>query len=76
MILHISMDELPDFFNSYRIKYACNLCIDYETNTLNCLFEGEEYTLFKFDDFMRLDNRFCSYEISWGAAGIFIHLIK
>jgi hypothetical protein len=53
------------------------LGIDYQTNSLDGIYENEEVRLFEFSSVgVKLDNRFTSYEISKGLAGIMINFIQ
>ena len=79
MIIHISVNELNEPFrsNSYMVERLHNLGIDYATNTLDGIFEDKEYTVFEFKNYGFVsDNRWNTYEISKGSAGILIEIVK
>lgn len=79
MILHIRTDELEEEFNScpWKLKKVYNMGIDYQTNEIDGLFENTEKCIFKFDKYdMKLSNRWNTYKISAGEAGITIEFIS
>ena len=79
MIIYIRINELEKEFvdDPSKIKELYNLGIDYQTNTINGIFEDKEFVVF---DFRRYDinllNRWNTYEISAGDAGILIEIIS
>ena len=84
MIIHISIDDIPAPYNDpLRLEHLYNVGIDYATNTIDALDKTEvdelgnyKYiSIFHFSDWdIRISNRFNTYEISWGAAGITLSL--
>ena len=79
MIIHISVNELNEPFrsNAYMVEKLYNLGIDYATNTLDGIFEDKEYTVFEFKNYGFVnDNRWNTYEISKGSAGILIEIVN
>ena len=75
MILFIQASELLGQFKNCpeKIPFMCNLGLDYATNTLDCVFENEYVSVFDFKNYGLInDNRWNSYEISKGSAGITI----
>ena len=79
MIISIGVNELEKEFveNPWKIKELYNLGIDYQTNTIDGIFDDEEFVVFDFKKYdMNLSNRWNTYEISAGSAGIFIEIIS
>lgn len=79
MILHIGLHELEEPVRSSPCMFErmYNLGIDYADNVIYGHHEGQEYTIFKFSDYGFInDNRFNTYNISYGTAGITIEIIK
>ena len=77
MIIHIFMNELNEPFrsNPCMVERLYNLGIDYATNTLDGIFEDKEYTVFEFKNYGFVnDNRWSTYDISKGEAGIIIDI--
>jgi len=84
MIIHISIDDIPAPYNDpLRLEHLYNVGIDYATNTIDALDKTEvdelgnyKYiSIFYFSDWdIRISNRFNTYEISCGAAGITLSL--
>lgn len=76
MILYISPEELVDEFrNSWKLGHIKHPSIDYYTNAIHAIFEGKDVIIFKFADFgYALDNRFNTYDITAGPAGITIYI--
>ena len=75
MLIHISPSELLGEFknSSEKISSMYNLGIDYAANTLDCVFEEKYVSVFDFKKYgIKMDNRWNSYEISKGSAGITI----
>lgn len=59
----------------WKLAHIYNLSIDYYTNTVYGVFEGEDVVLYNFNKCGWLnDNRHNSYSISCGLAGIFIQI--
>lgn len=79
MIIHIGPHELEEPVRSspYMFERMYNLGIDYADNAIHGYYEDQEYTIFKFSDYGFInDNRFNTYHISYGTAGITIEIIK
>ena len=58
------------------LRQLYNLGIDYAENDITGYYEDEEYKVFQFKDYgMRLDNRWNTYTISAGEAGITIEIL-
>lgn len=78
MTIIIPISELEEKFQlPVRTSYVKGLSIDYATNSIHGWFENEEHIIFKFRDYgMINDNRYNSYSISSGEAGILINIIK
>jgi hypothetical protein len=78
MLLIISPEELvEEFRDSYRMHYVKGLSIDYATNAIHGWYENEDVIIFKFRDLGWInDNRYNSYEISSGPAGIVIKITR
>lgn len=79
MIISIGVNELEKEFveNPWKIKELYNIGIDYQTNTIDGIFEDEEFVVFDFKKYdINLLNRWNTYEISAGNAGIFIEIIS
>ena len=76
MLIHISPDELePEFINSWKLGFIDKPSIDYADNAIYAVFEGKQVTIFKFQKFGWInDNRYNSYFVSYGSAGIFIEI--
>ncbi len=78
MIIIIQPHELLGKFKNEpaKIDRMYNLGIDYATHTLDCVFEDEYVTVFNFKDYAIItDNRWNTYEISKGMAGILIEIV-
>ena len=78
MLIYIQPHELLGRFknNQELIESMYNLGIDYETNTLDCVFEDACVPVFSFKKYGFLqDNRWSTYEISKGSAGILIEIV-
>ena len=78
MIIHISPDEFePEFQKLWKLEYLKQPHIDYATNAIHAWFEGAEVIIFRFKNYGFVqDNRFNSYNLSAGKAGITIKIIK
>lgn len=78
MTIIISPDELePNFQLPWKLGLVHHPSIDYADNAIWATFEGKQITLFKFSWWgLVLDNRWCGYNISAGAAGILIDFQK
>ena len=78
MLIHIGVEELEENFRSHwRANLISNPHIDYATNSIHGWFENEDCIIFRFKDYGFIhDNKFNTYNISSGAAGITIQIIK
>ncbi len=78
MIISILPDELePEFIDSWKMGWITQPSIDYADNAIWALFEGKNVIIFRFKEYGWInDNRFNSYSISAGSAGIMIKINK
>jgi hypothetical protein len=78
MIITILPDELePEFRESWKMGWITQPSIDYADNAIWALFEGKNVIIFRFKEYGWIhDNRFNSYNISAGSAGIMIKINK
>jgi hypothetical protein len=78
MIIHITPEELEEeFVTPWKQEYIKHPHIDYATNAIHGMFEGKEVIIFRFKNYGFIhDNRFNTYDISSGRAGITIRIIK
>jgi hypothetical protein len=78
MIIHITPDEFEEEFKEpWKKKYIRNVSIDYATNAVHGWFEDKDVIIFRFKDYGFInDNRFNTYDISSGSAGITIRITK
>ena len=76
MIINILPDELePEFRESWKMGFITQPSIDYADNAIWAIFEGENVIIFRFKDYGFInDNRYNSYDISAGKAGITIKI--
>jgi hypothetical protein len=76
MTIHITPDELePEFINSWKMGWISNPTIDYADNAIYAVFEGNQVIIFRFKKYGWInDNRYNSYLISAGSAGIIISI--
>jgi hypothetical protein len=74
MFIHITPDELEEEFReSWKLGWITNPSIDYADNAIYAVFEGKQVIIFYFKKFGWInDNRFNSYKLSAGPAGITI----
>ena len=64
------VQEMPELLSLFY-----NLSIDYADNDIRGYYENEEYSVFQFRDYgIKLDNRWNTYNISAGEAGITIEI--
>jgi hypothetical protein len=77
MIIHISTAELePQFINPVRNGFVSHPAIDYQTNAVHAQYEGKEVIIFRFVKYGWLnDNRFNTYNLSLGPAGITVEIL-
>jgi len=78
MIINILPDELePEFINSWKMGMITQPSIDYADNAIWAIFECRQVIIFKFKEYGFInDNRYNSYSISAGSAGITIKIDK
>jgi hypothetical protein len=78
MIINILPDELePEFIESWKMGWVTQPSIDYADNAIWALFEGKNVIIFRFKEYGWInDNRYNSYSISAGSAGIMIKINK
>ena len=76
MIINILPDELePEFRENWKMGRITQPSIDYADNAIWALFEGKNVIIFRFKDYGFInDNRYNSYSISAGNAGITIKI--
>ena len=77
LLLHIPISDLvPEISNNpYIITKIRNVGIDYATNTIDAIYEDNAMSIFYFSDYdIRLQNRWVTYEISYGLGGITISM--
>ena len=78
MIINILPDELePEFRENWKMGFITQPSIDYADNAIYANFEGKIVIIFRFNKYGWInDNRFNSYLISAGSAGITIKIDK
>ena len=78
MTILITPDELEEEFReSWRMGFIQQPSIDYADNAIYANFEGKQHIIFRFKDFGWInDNRFNSYTVSSGLAGIMINIFR
>ena len=78
MIINILPDELePEFINSWKMGIITQPSIDYADNAIWAIFESRQVVIFRFKQYGFInDNRYNSYSISAGSAGITIKIDK
>jgi hypothetical protein len=78
MTILITPDELEEEFRkSWRMGFIQQPSIDYADNAIYANFEGKQRIIFRFKDFGWInDNRFNSYTVSSGLAGIMINIVR
>ena len=76
MIINILPDELePEFVDSWKMGFITQPSIDYADNAIWAIFEGNNVIIFRFREYGFInDNRYNSYDISAGKAGITIKI--
>lgn len=74
MLIYIAPDELEEEFReSWKLGHIKFPSIDYADNAIHAIFEDRIVIIFYFKKFGWIaDNRYNSYEISAGSAGITI----
>jgi hypothetical protein len=78
MFIHITPDELEEEFReSWKLGFITQPSIDYADNAIYAIFENKQVIIFRFKNYgWTNDNRFNTYKISAGSAGITINIIK
>jgi hypothetical protein len=78
MTILITPDELEEEFReSWKMGFIQQPSIDYADNSIYANFEGKQHIVFRFKDFGWInDNRFNSYTVSSGLAGIMINIFR
>jgi hypothetical protein len=78
MLIYIRPDELePEFINSWKLGHITQPSIDYADNAIYAIFENKQVIIFYFKKYgYVMDNRFTSYDITAGKAGITINIIN
>ena len=78
MIINILPDELePEFVNSWKMGLIKEPSIDYADNAIWAIFEGRQVVIFRFRQYGFInDNRYNTYLVSSGLAGIMITINK
>jgi hypothetical protein len=76
MFIHITPDELEEEFReSWKLGFIIQPSIDYADNAIYAVFEGKQVIIFRFKKYgFIMDNRYNSYDISSGSAGITIRI--
>lgn len=73
MVLHIPVHDLvPEISDSPQlVSMLRQVGIDYATNTIDAVLHDTYMSIFYFADYdMKLQNRWVTYSINWGEAGI------
>jgi hypothetical protein len=73
MLLHIPVHDLvPEISDSPQlVSMLKQVGIDYATNTIDAVLHGTFMSIFYFSDYdIKLQNRWVTYELNWGLAGI------
>lgn len=78
MFVHIIPDELePEFKESWKLGFITQPSIDYADNAIYANFEGKLVIIFRFKDYGWInDNRYNTYKVTAGPAGITIQIIR
>lgn len=76
MLIYITPDELEEEFrDSWRMGFISQPSIDYADNAIYAVFEGKQVIIFRFKNYGFInDNRYNTYDISAGKAGITIKI--
>jgi hypothetical protein len=74
MFILITPDELEEEFReSWKLGWITQPSIDYADNAIHAIYEGQQVIIFYFKKYGWIcDNRYNSYKISSGPAGITI----
>jgi hypothetical protein len=78
MLIHITPDELEEEFReSWKLGFITQPSIDYADNAIYAVFENKQVIIFRFKKYGWInDNRFNTYKISAGSAGITLKIVK
>ena len=79
MLLHIPVHDLvPEISDSPQlVSMLRQVGIDYATNTIDAVLHDTYMSIFYFADYdMKLQNRWVTYDINWGEAGITLVFIS
>lgn len=78
MTILITPDELEEEFReSWKMGFITQPSIDYADNAIYAIFENKQCIIFRFNKLGWInDNRFNTYTISSGLAGIMINIIR
>lgn len=78
MIIHITPDELKEEYReSWKLGLMKHPSIDYATNAIHGWYNNEDKIIFRFKDYGFInDNRFNTYDLSYGTAGITVKITK
>jgi len=77
MLIHIQTREIEEeFIRPVTNGLVTHPAIDYQTNAVHAQFEGKDVIIFNFKKYGWFnDNRFNTYNLSLGPAGITIEII-
>lgn len=78
MLIYITPDELEEEYrNSWKLGHITQPSIDYADNAIWAIFEGKQVIIFYFKKYgYVMDNRYTTYNITAGRAGITINIIR
>ena len=78
MLIYITPDELEEEYrNSWKLGHITQPSIDYADNAIWAIFEGKQVVIFYFKKYgYVMDNRFTTYNITAGRAGITINILR
>lgn len=78
MLIYITPDELEEEYrNSWKLGHITQPSIDYADNAIWAIFEGKQIIIFYFKKYgYVMDNRFTTYNITAGKAGITINILR
>ena len=76
MTIVIPIEKLSEETKPYfKLGTVAGLSIDYATNAIHGYVGGVEHIVFRFKDYgVYMDNRYNSYELTGGSAGIMIKI--
>jgi len=77
MLIHIQTRELEEeFIRPVTNGLVTHPAIDYQTNAVHAQFEGKDVIIFNFKKYGWLnDNKFNTYNLSLGPAGITLEIL-